>query len=113
MVSFVEDKKIDAIHRYERVMKALAKDFSSADNHHVFIEVLLPKFSAPQIAAHIATKHVHWLVKIGLEDCMLLENQGYRIDLASLARTRSYTTVIHTRKKDIRLGLPIALSSNS
>jgi len=74
-VSFVKNQKIDLIHRDERVVKTLTKNFSSADNDHVFREVLLPKLLAPQITAHISTEHVHWLIEVRFEDSMLLKDQ--------------------------------------
>ena len=66
-------------------MKTLSENFGGADDDHVLIEVFLPQLLTPEVAAHLSTEHVHRLVEIGLEDCMLLKDQGYRINLLPLA----------------------------
>jgi hypothetical protein len=74
VVGFVEDEKVDPIHGDEGVVQALAKHVSGTDNDHVLREVLLPELLAPEITAHISTEHIHRLVEVGFEDCVLLED---------------------------------------
>jgi hypothetical protein len=65
------------MHGDEGMVQALPKNFRSTDNNHIVVKMTLPAFSAPQIASHVATKHIHRLIEVCLEYGVLLKDKSY------------------------------------
>ena len=79
VMRLIEDEKIDLLECYERMEQTLIENFCCANNDHIFLEVFLPNFLVPEIAAHLAAESFDLLIKIALKDRKLLKDQGNRI----------------------------------
>lgn len=62
MMCLVKDKKINLIHRDERMHEALMQYFCSTNNDHVVSKDLVPCFFHPEIATHFTTEAFDLLV---------------------------------------------------
>ena len=114
MVGFVENQKIDLVNAKEGVVQTLSENFGGTHNDHVICEMLLPFGFAPQVTTHIATEHIHRLIKVGFQDSMLLEDKCDGINLlVSIVGFTKGKGEKCTKKNEIRFGLPIARSSSS
>ena len=81
VMSFIEDKEIDLLHRYERVHQTLIEYLSRANYNHIFCENLVPSLLDPKVTAHLSTEMSNLLVKVTFEDSGLLKYQCYAVNL--------------------------------
>ena len=81
VMSFIEYKKIDLLHRYERAHQTLIEYLSRADYNHISCENLGPSLLGPEVTAHLSTEMSNLLVKVTFEDSGLLKYQCYAVNL--------------------------------
>ena len=67
------------------MVQAVQEDVSSADNDHILLDLLSPEFHSVRSGYLITTKPSDVVVKIALEDLILLEYQRNLIDLLGLS----------------------------
>lgn len=79
VVGFVEDQEVDLVDLNEAAVEAVQQDLGCADNHHVFSQLLVPKFSGLHDDG-LAVELGDGVLKIGAEDGILLEAEGDLFD---------------------------------